>query len=238
MSVMLKEYGRRPQRAWQADGLVDMAIGLVLFCLALIFLNGIYMVRFMQAQQGAPSGYFLVSQINTLITCVLQLLVVVPFFLVEPLKSRFVYPRSGYMQLRTVPRERRLFPVVAVSIAVFFGFFGLACAMAQGTPVFLDATNLTRFWTADKGLVALGIGFGTLLVVNYLKFGFVRHLVIAMIGIAAVLTLAATPFDMLHKLLLLSLVAGVSFLLAGSVAFVRLLRTPLAQDEEREPEAP
>ena len=217
MTMEMTEYAQRPKRAWQADGLADMATGSSLLCLALLLLYGIYTLLAIEAHKGSPAPYGL----NLLITSALQMLVVVPFLLVEPLKRRFVYPRSGYMHLRVGPKKQRL-------------LHGIVVAVVAITLTMVSDTQLTRFWTTNMTLLCVEAGVGLALIVNYVKFGFVRHLVVAVISVATSATLVMTPLDWQHKFLILSIVVGVSLLVGGTVPFLQLIGTPLPTEPDVE----
>jgi hypothetical protein len=217
MTVAVAKYARRPKRTWQADGLADMAIGTAMLCIALIFLDSSYMILFTQTHSVLSPEYTRATQLNILVTSFLQLVVVVPFLLIEPLKRLFVYPRSGYMQLRVSPK-RWVAPVVVTSLLFLFLIsFGTMAGVAE----------LSHFWTTNRTLLCVEAGIGLALISNYMGVGFVRHLIVGAISLAVTIGLVTTSLDWQRKFFILAVAIGVSLLIAGALPFARLIRTPL-----------
>lgn len=225
MVTTIDSYTVRPKRTFQEDGLWDMLGGITLFAIALINYAGILCIASMhgtdfhisRAYQDANNFFiFAIFMANVMIA--------VGFHAVEPLKRRFVYPRLGYVQPRVAPQNRRqtiLLTSFLIGIVHIVGFK-------------LATSGSLNFWTSNMSLITIGAGIGVGLVINYLKVGFARHLIIAGISIIASFLLVLAHLDWLHASFWLAIILGMSLMVSGAVPFMKILRTPLITEGDTE----
>ncbi|MBC8135727.1 MAG: hypothetical protein H8F28_07575 [Fibrella sp.] len=214
-------YVQRPKRTYQADGLLDMACGFGILGIALSFYVGIVTsTRIAAAVDGGaypPHAWQDTMPTTTFFMLLTNLMIPLSFHAVTFLKCRFVYPRLGYAQPRTTKDQRIqtvLFGIFALGIVAFFG----------SRPSLWQSF---AFWTRDMTLLAVGIGFGIALVVNFVKYRFARHLIVAGISVAAAVLIAAVPLPWRYADLALALILGISLLVSGTIPFAQILRLPV-----------
>ena len=112
MITTIEKYAQRPKRSYQADGLMDIASGLSILGIGFEIYVGILtsasMAAGMAAGEYPPHAMMRVGIINMLANCVTFAIIPLSFRGIEPLKRRFVYPRSGYMAPRIIPQDQRM----------------------------------------------------------------------------------------------------------------------------------
>jgi hypothetical protein len=218
-------YRTRPKRTFQEDGLMDIACGFAILALALSLYGGILESRMMAEliRDGVypPTAWKQASD-ATWMTSYVSFLIPLSFHAAMFLKRRFVYPRVGYSKPREAPNpllQKAFLLVASVTVMGLIGF----CLPRWKTP---------GFWTGDMTLVTIGFGLAAVLVVNYLKLGFVRHLVIAGVSAVASLLIAVLPLDWQHSHLAFAVVMGISFLISGAFPFAKILRLPVLSEDD------
>lgn len=218
MVTTIDDYAARPKRTQQEDGLWDMVGGITLFAISLINYAAIRSINTMHGADFTTSpAYQNGNNFFILSIFLANAIIMVSYHAIEPLKRRFIYPRLGYVQPRVVPPNRRRM-ILAVSLLV-----GIV-HMAAFRFVRWDSLH---FWTSDMSLIGIGMGFGIGLVLNFLKVGFVRHLIVAGVSVIASIVLASVHLDWLHSSLGFALILGTSLIVSGAVPFLKIARTPL-----------
>lgn len=223
MVTAIEGYAGRSKRTYQADGLFDIHSGIALFAIALINFAAIRSIASMHGPDFHTSRAYQDGN-NFFIMSILlaNALIMVSFRAMEPLKRRFVYPRMGYVQPRIVPEERRRMVLLAF-VLIGLGQFVATRFALWGSP---------SFWTSNMSLVCIGFGIGIGLVDNFLKVGFARHLAVAGVSVVASTLLASAHLGWLQASLWFVIILGASLVLSGSIAFAKILRTPVLTEAD------
>lgn len=225
MTTTIDAYATRPQRTFQEDGLLDMASGSALLALAISIYVGIVAQAMMATSIAAgvypPTAWQQTMPLTGTVGLLTFLWIPLSFRCTMFLKRRFVYPRLGYFEPRAHPNPwlNKLLLITCSVVLMTLIAFGFRYGKSPA------------FWTSDTTLVSIGLGTSIVLVINYLKLGFVRHLVVAGITLLSSILLAATALDWQHGELLLALVLGVSLIISGAIPFMRVLRLPVLSEE-------
>ncbi len=141
----LEKAVQRPRQYWFEDGLTEMATGVVLGAVGLLF----------AAEARAPAGSPLASVSALGLPALVLLAAVVGRRLVTTLKERITYPRSGYVRFRPAPRHR---PWLAAGIAVALG--AMVLMVFRGAPLSLRWIPLLDGVVIGAFLAFLGYRMG------------------------------------------------------------------------------
>jgi len=120
MSNPIDEYAKRTMRYWYVDGLAEIAGGVVVLLLALVFLIGGWM-------EPGPTTDFFLALGQPAIVLVGAL---VARKIVGRIKERVTYPRTGYVAYRR-PRSRRGLRLIALTIGIAAVFGVLFAVIAN-----------------------------------------------------------------------------------------------------------
>ncbi len=226
MTTTIDAYTTRPKRTFQEDGLLDMACGTALLALGVSIYVGIVAQAMIAASVAAgvypPTAWQQANHLTDPISWITFLSVPLSFHGVMFLKRRFVYPRLGYFEPRAHPNP--WLNKILLIACLLFSTILISFAFRYG--------KSPAFWTSDTTLVSLGIGTAIVLVVNYLKLGFVRHLLVAGIALLSSISLAATTLDWQHAEVFFVVVLGLSLIVSGAVPFMRVLRLPVLSEDD------
>jgi len=219
MVSTIEEFARRPKRAFESDGLLDIAIGVCLLGIALMGWASIASIATMHGADFTRSAAYRNGNILVLLSNVAANVIIVgSFFAVGVAKKHLVYPAS-----------RARFPFFAAGGIVVGGataayLLRLLVTTSQGNP----AT-----FSGEAAVAGVGIAAALGLVVQYVRLGFARHLVVAAVALLASLALAAAHADWLHGSAYLEVILGASMIVSGAIPLAALLRLPVATDAER-----
>lgn len=215
MSNLIRDAEKRTLRYWTEDGLPDLYIGLG------------YIIYGALTWWSAHSDYGWAEALRSIF---LLAMIVGARFLVEKIKMRLTYPRTGYIAYAQAPRRE-------LTLRILLGMF-IAGVLAFAIFYTLSAEGETAGMTLVN--ILLPILFGGLLAVIASKQGNVRYGAYALIAVLS--GLAAIPFArslspadqnaVLNGAVLLA-VTGATMLIGGALALVRYLsRHPLPQEGE------
>lgn len=200
LEAQLRQVEKRAQLYWYEDGLSEMAAGTILLLLGLLFL----------ADGLTPDG----SLPNGISAIGLPILMFGGFFIarwiVRRLKTKIVYPRTGYARYRTQRVERR--PRWQVGLVA-----GVVAAVVSQLLLRVPATHI---WIPT----ATGVLFALFLLIFAYQLGLARYYVLA--GVSALLGLAASlsaPNDTVASGLYFGGM-GVTLLITGGAVLARYLR--------------
>ena len=165
MENKMLDVEQRVKRYWYEDGIVELAIGGMFILLGLYFgLQGIF---------GEGSRASVIMQVG-LFVVVFGGIVGVQW-VVNTLKAKLTYPRTGYVEYRKdgqdIKKQRNIFMGVALALLaasiVLFDFFLYLDSMILGTGVMVGAifialrgksTGVTRFYVMGVFSILLGVG--------------------------------------------------------------------------------
>jgi hypothetical protein len=219
MTTTIDDYALRSKRAAQSDGLNDVLGGITFLAITFMQYAGMQARATIHGHNFEETHAYQESHIYfALAICAQFALIFLSRRGVEHLRQRFVYPRMGYVSPRTAPKYRMLiFAVVGVSAVFLIGVVGKFVAQSGG--------RLT-LWPPEMTVVLFGVIWGVAYGVFFAQLGFLRHLVLAGIGIVASLLLASTPLQWEYRCGWFVILLGISSIVAGMVSFLRLIRTP------------
>ncbi len=204
---------RRVKRYWFTDGIVEIVGG------GLSFLFGTYFI----AQEMLAEG----SAWHTVLGGAFVLLLVSGYFitrsLVNNLKTRITYPRTGYVDYPS-QKGTALRRILTIGIAVGVSTMLIAIGRRVGTYDWVPAFT--------------GVLFGfVLLLVMRKKGGPVRFYILAIFSVAAGLILSFSGLDLSYSLGLFYGLVGIAYLISGSMTLRRyILQNPMPTDAERDNE--
>jgi len=207
----LTDIARKPARAWQLDGIVDLSLGLYFGAQGALFLLW---------WQGLPhpprASYFALFPVAQASLSLIFLYVwrrAVPRW-----KERIAVPRIGYLEMRAAPVGRRMaagLSVVAVSVLtpialVTFGAANVkqAVALVCALALTLSLIHTAVYWSMPRYFVVAGVA--------------------SIVGMWAYRSSAG--FKALAWLLLW---VGVSLAAVGVMSLIRFLQMPLVPQEHR-----
>ena len=165
MESKMLDVEQRVKRYWYEDGIVELAIGGMFILLGLYFgLQGYF---------GEGSRASVIMQVG-LFVVVFSGIVGVQW-VVNTLKAKLTYPRTGYVEYRKdgqdIKKQRNIFMGVALALLaasiVLFDFFLYLDSMILGTGVMVGAifialrgksTGVTRFYVMGVFSILLGVG--------------------------------------------------------------------------------
>lgn len=165
MESKMLDVEQRVKRYWYEDGIVELAIGGMFILLGLYFgLQGIF---------GEGSRASVIMQVG-LFVVVFGGIVGVQW-VVNTLKAKLTYPRTGYVEYRKdgqdIKKQRNIFMGVALALLaasiVLFDFFLYLDSMILVTGVMVGAifialrgksTGVTRFYVMGVFSILLGVG--------------------------------------------------------------------------------
>ena len=165
MKGKMLDVEQRVKRYWYEDGIVELAIG------GMFILLGLYFG--LQEYFGEGSRASVIMQVG-LFVVVLGGIVGVQW-VVNTLKAKLTYPRTGYVEYRKdgkdIKKQRNIFMGVTLALLaasiVLFDFFLYLDSMILGTGVMVGAifialrgksTGVTRFYVMGVFSILLGVG--------------------------------------------------------------------------------
>ena len=230
MVSTIAEFARRPKRAFESDGLLDIAIGVCLLGIAMMGWASIASIATMHGADFTRSAAYRNGNILVILSNVAANVIIVgSFFAVGVAKKRLVYPRVGYFAPRaasTVNHAR--FTLFAASGIIVGGVAAYLSRLLVTTSHVDPATS-----SSETAVACVGIAAALGLVVQYARLRFARHLVVAAVALLASLALAAAHADWLHGSAYLEVILGASMIVSGAIPLAALLRLPVATDAER-----
>lgn len=200
MKDTLQDWSKRAQRYWYVDGLSEVGGGFIILLISMFYAaTGLL-------EDGKVKGLFSGLGMPVLIIGLSLLM----RWIVQSLKERITYPRTGYIAYRrTEPRRR----VGGILIAIIF-------AAAIGMLVFLSRSWLNLQWLpAITGLFAAMLTLIIALRIRLPRFFILAAYTLA-VGIATGFLGLADPYD---TALFLSGI-GLGWLVAGAITLNRYLR--------------
>ena len=214
----IDKYVERPKRSYQEDGLVDAAAGITFLGVALIAYASLRSIATMHgADFTASSAYRDANGFFLFTIWAMNVMIFGAFRSIEPLKRRFVYPRTGYVQPRVVPQDRRR------------SFALVGCLLAL--PMFMYLWP-SRFWISDASLILDGVAVGAALLYNFARFGFIRHCILAFLSVVTGVLLAGANLGWSRGTFMYALIMGTSLVISGAVSFARVLDSPVSAEQE------
>ena len=165
MESKMLDVEQRVKRYWYEDGIVELAIGGMFILLGLYFgLQGFF---------GEGSRASVIMQVGLFIVVFGGIVGVQ--WVVNTLKTKLTYPRTGYVEYRKdgqdIKKQRNIFMGVALALLaasiVLFDFFLYLDSMILGTGVMVGAifialrgksTGVTRFYVMGVFSILLGVG--------------------------------------------------------------------------------
>lgn len=165
MEDKMLDVEQRVKRYWYSDGIADISVGGMFILLGLFF--GV------QGYFGEGSTVAAILQISMVLVMVGSIFGVQ--WLVNTLKTRFTYPRTGYVEYRAKDKEtnqRRYVVigvslVIAVALIVLVNFIRELDSMVLTSGILVGAvfialrgksTGVTRFYVLGAIAILLGVG--------------------------------------------------------------------------------
>jgi hypothetical protein len=212
MQNNLTDVEQRVKRYWFKDGLGELVGG------AMILLIGLYFV----GQVWLPEG----SMGRTLLQSSLALLLIggalATRWLVNALKARITYPRTGYVEYEPGPKNTpsgRVFTVgIAISVSALLVIFGRSFGSFNWLPGFT------------------GLLFGVVfMILRARSNGVGRFYVLGTFCVILGMALSFSGLPMAYSLGLLYGLTGIVSMVSGGITLLRYLReNPLSEDTEHE----
>ena len=165
MNDKFMEVEQRVKRYWYSDGIAELSLG------GMFLLLGIYF---------GLQGYFVESSRASMIMQIVLFVIVFAGivgvqWVVNTLKARLTYPRTGYVEYRKGGQDMKQHRNVVIGVAlgllaasiILFDFFGSLDSMILGTGVMVGAvfialrgksTGVTRFYVVGVFSILLGAG--------------------------------------------------------------------------------
>ncbi|HEY5731056.1 MAG TPA: hypothetical protein VIS72_13465 [Anaerolineales bacterium] len=164
MDDKLLDVEKRVKRYWYSDGIVELSLG------GMFFLLGVYFG--LQGYLGENSQASVIMQIGLFVIVFAGIVGV--GWLVNTLKARITYPRTGYVEYRKdgqdIKKLKHIIMGVALAVAassiVLFDFFRNLDSMTLATGVMVGAvfialrgnsTGTTRFYVVGIFSILLGV---------------------------------------------------------------------------------
>ncbi len=155
---------KRVKRYWYSDGIVELSLG------GMFFLLGVYFG--IQGYLGEGSQASVIMQVGLFVLIFAGIVGVQR--VVNALKARLTYPRTGYVEYRKdgqdIKQRRNIFMGVALALVaasiILFDFFRNFDSMILGTGVMVGAvfialrgksTGVTRFYVVGVFSILLGV---------------------------------------------------------------------------------
>ena len=155
---------KRVKRYWYSDGIVELSLG------GMFFLLGVYFG--IQGYLGEGSQASVIMQVGLFVIIFAGIVGVQR--VVNALKARLTYPRTGYVEYRKdgqdIKQRRNIFMGVALALVaasiILFDFFRNFDSMILGTGVMVGAvfialrgksTGVTRFYVVGVFSILLGV---------------------------------------------------------------------------------
>ncbi len=197
MEQQIGSLARQTRRYWYEDGFADLGMGAYLFALGLIFI----------AEAVTPSG----SPLDLVWTFGWPVVLIggglLVNFLVQRLKARYTYPRTGYVSYEKEGNAR---------IPRLIGVFVTAALVAAAVIL------LSRGWHNFALLFGLVFTAGFLYV--GFRIGLVRYLALAAFSLASGAVLGTADFSIEQAGGLYFAVVGLAMLLSGGMTWLRYER--------------
>ncbi len=203
---------KRVKRYWYSDGIVELSLG------GMFFLLGVYFG--IQGYLGEGSQASVIMQVGLFVLIFAGIVGVQR--VVNALKARLTYPRTGYVEYRKdgqdIKQRRNIFMGVALALVaasiILFDFFRNFDSMILGTGVMVGAvfialrgksTGVTRFYVVGVFSILLGV------------------------------TLSLDKLPQEYNLALFYGLLGIAIMVSGGIVLLRYLRenpTPAGSDNE------
>jgi len=165
MNDKLLDVEQRVKRYWYSDGIAELSLG------GMFLLLGIYFG--LQGYFGEGSRASVIMQVGLFVIVFAGIVGVQ--WVVNTLKARLTYPRTGYVEYRKggqdMKQRRNIVMGVALALVaasiILYDFFGNLDSMILGTGVMVGAvfialrgksTGVTRFYVVGVFSILLGVG--------------------------------------------------------------------------------
>jgi hypothetical protein len=165
MSDNLIDVERRVKRYWYSDGIADISVGAMFLMLGLFF--GV------QGYFGEGSKVAVVLQVSMVLVMVGGIFGVQ--WLVNTLKTRLTYPRTGYVEYRAKDKESKRLRIIVIAVAltivvaliVLFDFVREMDSMVLTSGILVGvvfialrgkSTGVARFYILGGIAIVLGVG--------------------------------------------------------------------------------
>lgn len=204
MSDTYKEIEQRTRRYWYVDGLVELFIGLLLLVVGLLVL----------APELLPPGSWQRLAAVTSLVVIIFGGAWIGGKLVRTVKARLTYPRTGYVNYRKPPRQRRLRNIlIMILIAALWTalILILGNALIAWVPLIDGLILGAILWIAGRGLLRFYLLSGLSLIVG---------------GILAYLQIGGN-----FGLMVFNSIMGLSLAISGAITLVHYLRQTSAPED-------
>lgn len=212
MQTNWSEVEQRVRRYWYTDGLGELIGG------GMFLLLGLYFA--IQARLGEG------SLIRGILQASLALLMIGGMFLgrrlINSLKARLTYPRTGYVEYRVDPRAVRWKRILGMSLGFAIAALGVSF------------TRLFRSFDSTVALTGLIVAV-ILIIIQARSSGLVRFYLLAAVSLVLGLALSLSGWPQGYNLGLFYGMMGACYIVSGGLTLRRyLLQNPLPADAERQ----
>ncbi len=208
----IRSVEQRVKGYWYADGWAEMAGGAVFVLLGLFFAGQEWLPKGSLAELLFGPGLLLVFIAGSIATG----------RIVNAMKTRFTYPRTGYVSYRVDQehvRQRR--PLAGAVAAVF------AAAI-----IFVAARLGSADWVPGVSGILVG---GILLYMSARVGGLRRFYLLAAFSAVLGVVLSVGPLPLGYRFAMFYGLAGIAFMISGALGFRRyILENPLPPETSRE----
>lgn len=203
----IQQIENRTTRYWFEDGLVDISVSMIFWLLALYFYLKVILPANSPLNAFLEAGFILFVVGGSFLTS----------RLVNTLKERITYPRTGYVAYQQDKHQKRSARIIAViAVAAIVAIVTLLFALNQTEVAWMPA------------ITGLLLGIATLVFIAP-RIGLLR---IYLLGLAALLlgpVITLLGFENIPGLALYYALAAAGLLLSGSLTLVNYLRSTQEQ---------
>lgn len=208
----MKQVEKRVRRYWYTDGIAELASGGMFLLLGLYF---------------GVLGYFEEGSLVSVILQVSMVLVMVGGafgvrWLVNTLKSRLTYPRTGYVEYRVNEKDAKMRRYVVMAVAMSFAIASI---------VLIDFIRGLESMVLFTGVI-VGVIF---IALRGKSSGLTRFYLLGGLSIVLGITLAFSKLSQVYSLSLFYGLLGIGILISGALVMRQYLdENPLRSEHEDE----
>jgi hypothetical protein len=199
---------QRTRQYWFSDGIVELSVG------SLFLLLGVYFYL----QSTLPTGSLLLVGFQVGFVFLLVGAIFLNRYLVDKLKSRFIFPRTGYVSYKRASKKQRLASI------------GIVCIIAGINTALFLTTPLSISWIpAVTGLIV-----GSLWLISAFRVGLLRFYLQSVLAFLLGVILSLSNLEIYLGLALFYGILGCVLVLSGGWTLAAYLRQhpPLEENHQ------
>ena len=199
---------QRIRQYWFSDGIVELSVG------GLFLILGVYFYL----QSTLPTGSFLLVGLQVGLVFLLFGAIFLNRYLVDKLKSRLIFPRTGYVSYMRASKKQRL-----VSI-------GIVCIIAAINAALFLTTPLSIYWVPS----ITGLIVGSLWLISAFRVGLLRFYLQSILAFLLGVILSLSNLEIYLGLALFYAILGCVLVLSGGWTLAAYLRQHPTLEENQQ----